>query len=258
MASIYTKYKNQLENYFAKRPELRIYAAPDEVMPTEDGEAAALAESPGGQVLARIVHGTIGEFHQAFCAVFTDGQFRWIGSQGFSPTRVMETLDGDRTSGECAILANAFWALWACPKPFGLGKTGALLVDFNNDDEDDGFISPHPPGGIRTLGPNIVHPFGELGDARNCLYAWGNHKVISFGGRFYDPSYRTIYDDTSEMVAFEYTGRDQMINGERITQIRATAANPARGWKIGDLMYLRIDLMRGPVGPYRAVGGWRA
>lgn len=202
---------------------------------------------------------SIGEFFNAFTTVFTDGQFRWVGSQGINNTRVMETLDGDRNSGECAILAKAFWLLWSAPRPFGLGKTGMTFISFDHGDAENGFISPHPPGGIRALGPNILHPHGGDGDPRNCLYSWGNHKVLLYNGTYYDPTYRATYQDTREMVAFEYTtAAQQTIGPDRVTQIRVVSPNPARGWATGDLMYLRTPAAMpiGLYGPYRAIAGW--
>lgn len=257
MPSVYGRYKDQLQYYFDRRPEFRLTASPDQVIDTEEGDADELAASPGGKVLAQSGTGTMPEFFVAFRNIFTEGAFQWVGSQGTSPTRVMETLDGARTSGECAILATAFWALWACPQPFGLGKSGATLITFDNNDDLNGFIAPHPPGGIRGLGPNIIHPHGDQGDPRNCLYVWGNHKVILHSGTYYDPTYRTTYNNTSEMVAFAFTGNEQNINGEAITEIRVVTANPTRGWKTGDRMYLRSDHLMRMVGPYRAIAGWQ-
>lgn len=257
MPSIYTDFVDQLAPYIDVRDaHRRVAAGPIPVSPTQ---ANALADSPGGRVLAAMAHNNIGEFNTAFGNVFTDGQFRWVGSQGVNNTRVMETLDGDRNSGECAIIAKAFWLLWCAPAPFGLGNPGMSFVSFDHNDATNGFIAPHPPGGIRGLGPNILHPHGGQGDVRNCLYSWGNHKVLLHGGTYYDPAYRTTYAHTNEMVAFEYTDADsQTIGPDQVTQVRVVTPNAARGWGANQLMYLRTPAAMpiGLYGPYRAIAGW--
>jgi hypothetical protein len=254
MAPVYLPLKDTLVPYFAKRAQDRIDA---------NGNIAAtaqqlldLAASPGGRVLAGMATATFAEFYQSFITVFSVGAFSWIGSQSMNSDRVLETLDGTRTSGECAILATAFWALWRCPAPFGMGQQNLTYVDFNNGNAADGFISYHPPGGVRALGPNIRHPHGAAGDPRNCLYNWGNHKILQYNnGTYYDPTYRKTYLNTNEMVAFAFTGHEKQIAGETVTQIQCVTPNATRGWRTGDLMYLR-SMPLGIFGPYRAIGGW--
>ena len=251
---VYVPFQATLAPYFANRVEDRIDANGN-VIALDAQQLLTLGATPGGRVLAGVGGGTFAEFYQSFITVFNDGQFTWIGSQGTNTSRVLETLDGTRTSGECAILATAFWALWSCPAPFGMGQQGLAYMSFNNGDAVDGFISYHPPGGIRALGPNIQHPHGGAGDGRNCLYSWGNHKILRYNGVYYDPTYRATYLNTNEMVAFAYTGQSKHIAGELVTEIRCVTPNVARGWRNGDLMYLR-STMQGLFGPYRAIGGW--
>lgn len=254
MPPVYAPLKDTLAPYFAKRAQDRINA--NGVLVTTAAQQQAIAASPGGRVLAGVAAGSFAEFYQSFITVFNDGAFSWIGSQGITNDRVLETLDGTRTSGECAILATAFWALWSCPAPFGMGQQNLAYIDFNNGDAVDGFISYHPPGGVRALGPNIRHPHGTAGDARNCLYSWGNHKIVQYNnGTYHDPTYRATYLNTNEMVAFAYTGRSQNISGELVSEIQCVTPKVDRGWRTGDLMYLR-STMTGLFGPYRAISGW--
>jgi hypothetical protein len=56
---------------------------------------------------------------------------------------------------------------------------------------------------VLSLVPN-VHGGPRLDESLpSGLYKWENHKVVAYGGKFYDPSYGCQYENLADMVCLE-------------------------------------------------------
>ena len=49
---------------------------------------------------------------------------------------------------------------------------------------------------MRNLPPNVMHPHGNRFDLKTYqpLYQWGDHKVVFYDGKLWDPSYKTVWN----------------------------------------------------------------
>ena len=145
----------------------------------------------------------------------------WDGTVNFDLETLGEVLDGDRSKGECALLAGALLALWRWPKPFGLEKKGGVLRRYGGA-HGLGFYSLHPIAGVLNLKPDVRKPIENLREAiheelfKSMLLEhylkpssvlpiknWDNHKTVKINGMYYDPSYGRIYKNEKEMQLFE-------------------------------------------------------
>lgn len=255
MPNFYAKYRTQLERYVGEFAHVQ----PTAPIPIDPVDQPAAALTRGGQVLAALPGVSFRNLFNTFNQV--TAAFTWDPSARGSYTwqRAMEALDGTRTSGECKILATALLGLWVFPPPFGLGQAAAAprasLYRFENYDAREGFVAHHPVGGVRGLRPNIMHPHGNPTDlaTRQPLYQWGDHKVVFYDGRLWDPSYQCVWQREEDMVAFEFTGQHHYIDGDAY-EVRVVTPNPARGWLARQMMFMRFDLTGGGwKGPYRAI-----
>ncbi len=256
MANIYIKYRDRIERFLGEFAEVQ----PADAIPLDQADLAALPSTIGGQVLAS----RPGANFQALFTNFnllTNG-FNWdpSGKGSFTVAKTLETLDGTRTSGECKVLAAALLGLWVFPPPLGLGQSRstpkASLYRFENYSDDDGFISHHPLLGVRNLSPNILHPHGNRSDRNTYqpLYQWGDHKVVFYDGKLWDPSYKEVWNHEDEMVAFDFTGQKHP-KDPNAYQVKVVTPNQAKGWLAGQTMYIVLDLNAGGwKGPYRAIG----
>jgi len=241
MPAFYSTYAAQLQPIFeATSPHLM-------PAPAVAAHHAGLAgNTPGGQVVAA-APANFDLLYNTFINTFGPAQFAWDPSArgSFTFGKLMDTLDGTRVSGECKLLAGALYALWIFPAPFGLGQGAArpapAMHTFNNYDGNNGFISHHPLAGVRGLLPNVVHPFGNPHDPSTYqpLYQWGDHKVVYYNGRAYDPTYMHIWNNESEMVAFEFTLAPHP--DPNVYPLQVVTPNVAKGWLIGQTMYMRYD-----------------
>lgn len=235
MSTVYARYLEQLKQ-----------SNPIELTEQDQTE---LDGSIGGKILEQKPTTFMGLF-DVFNSFFANGRWSWKGSVGFTASRVAEVLDGTRSEGECKMLAAALVGLWSYPSPFGLGQGGASLSSFDGG-SPDGFLAHHPVEGIHGLKPNIMHPHSAQGGGHlQPLYQWGNHKVASYNGVFYDPSYRTTYPQMNSMMAFQFIGAAA---GENY-RVRVVTPNDQRGWRTGQDMFMCFSLASGGwKGPYRAV-----
>lgn len=256
MPAFYTKYQANLERFLGEFAHVQ----------TDNAIQVAAADLPlapttlGGRVLAQLPGINFENLFDVFNAM--TNAFIWDPSArgSYTVARVLETLDGTRTSGECKVLAAALLGLWVFPQPFGLGQSrtapSASLYTFENYDALEGFISYHPLHGVRGLRPNIMHPHGTAADVntRQPLYQWGNHKCVFYHGRLWDPSYLRVWNREDEMVAFEFTGQRHATDHDAY-QVRVVTSHQAKGWLANQLMFMRLDLRGGGwKGPYRAIG----
>lgn len=256
MPPFYTKYQAHLERLLGEFAHVQ----PASAIPVLPGDLQLAPITLGGRVLAANPAHNFQSLFDTFNNM--TGTFVWDPSArgSYSVSRALETLDGTRTSGECKILAAALLGLWVFPPPFGLGQSRssptASLYKFENYDANEGFISHHPIQGVRGLRPNIMHPLGNPADlnTRQPLYQWGDHKVVFYNGRLWDPSYKSVWNHEGEMVAFEFTGQRHGTDHDAY-QVRVVTSNPAKGWLANQLMFMRLDLIAGGwKGPYRAIG----
>lgn len=254
MPPVYVRFQNQLERLLGDFAHVQVLPA----IHVTAGDQDDLALTLGGLILAAQPHIDFGMLFINFNNL-TNG-FTWNGGVGYSVARVLETLDGTRTTGECKILAAALLGLWVFPPPFGLGQSHvtprASLYTFENYDNANGFISNHPQTGIRNLLPNILHPHGDPLDPRTYqpLYQWGDHKAVFYNGQLWDPSYKQIWANESEMVAFEFTGQGHP-RDPNAHQIRVVTPNIAKGWQANQILYMIFNHMNGGWrGPYREIG----
>lgn len=124
----------------------------------------------------------------------------WVWDPSVAGSDGRSVLDGTRTSGECQFLAAALKGLLVALPPFGFGVNPALLnVVTYNGESGDGFIARHDvrPGGWFGLTPNVYHQNGMV--FRN-LYMWADHKVLQYGGRYWDVCYNTSYNNLVDMA----------------------------------------------------------
>jgi hypothetical protein len=253
MPPFYVRFQNQLERLLGDFGHVQ--PIPNIILTA--GDRADLALTTGGLILNAQVGVDFGTLFTTFNTMTNN--FTWNGGVGYSVGRVLETLDGTRTTGECKILAAALLGLWVFPAPFGLGQSGAdlraSLYTFENYDEANGFISNHPQMGVRNLLPNILHPHGDPLDPRTYqpLYQWGDHKVVFYNGRLWDPSYKQIWGHESDMVAFEFTGQ-QHPRDATAYQIKVVTPNIAKGWLADQNMWMIFNHLNGGWrGPYRDI-----
>ncbi len=131
--------------------------------------------------------------------------WKWSGS---GPCGSPKILDAAQPPLECQAFAVGLLALMITQPPFGLGvppqeaevKTYVgKLVNGNKV----GFVAQHPNGGVLSLPPN-VHSGPRVDESLpSGFYKWENHKVVAYGGRFYDPSYGCQYENLADMVCLE-------------------------------------------------------
>ncbi len=108
------------------------------------------------------------------------------------------------------------------PPPFGLGISPDLFTYtiYNGGEKlkgaSPGFISFHPRDGCLNLMPNVYTRTGGVLDETlngHTFYFWGNHKVIQYKDKFFDPTYGCQYAEAKDMAAM--TIADLIILGKK-------------------------------------------
>jgi hypothetical protein len=135
----------------------------------------------------------------------------WAGSGGGGGGTGL--IDGDKTTGECAMFAKSLQVLAYAPSPYGLGvsQTDVDYVNYTGR-YGNGFISNHPLAGLVRLRPNV---------ANQELYLWSNHKIVSYQGTFWDPMYKTTYK-TKDQMALYHIVEEIEIEGDTYFSAEAT------------------------------------
>ena len=102
--------------------------------------------------------------------------------------------------------------LLIAPPPYGFGKnvdphkvkTYSGRIGGNNNgvaddghNEGEGFISTHPHA-FHNLQPNTFNLNSNALD----LFRWGDHVVVKYNHRFYDPSYDAFYNNLYDMALY--------------------------------------------------------
>jgi hypothetical protein len=125
---------------------------------------------------------------------------------------LLDELAGGAQNGECGWLAWALYTLLVAPPPYGFGKnvdphkvkTYSGRIGGNNNgvaddrhNEGEGFISTHPHA-FHNLQPNTFNLNSNALD----LFRWGDHVVVKYNQRFYDPSYDAFYNNLYDMALY--------------------------------------------------------
>jgi len=125
---------------------------------------------------------------------------------------LLDKVAGGNYNGECGWLAWALYTLLTAPPPYGFGKAVAQdkvktysgIIGANNNGvadsggrEGEGFVSAHP-NFVHNLGPNTYNRTSGALD----LYKWGDHVVVKYNHRFYDPSYDAFYTNLYDMALY--------------------------------------------------------
>lgn len=125
---------------------------------------------------------------------------------------LLDNLAAGECQGECGWLAWALYILLIAPPPYGFGLaltqhnvkvySGLIGVTSNGianhgGQEGEGFFSMHPRS-YHNLPPNTYNLTSNALD----LYRWGDHVVVEWNGRYWDPSYDAWYANLYDMALF--------------------------------------------------------
>ncbi|HEV2394257.1 MAG TPA: hypothetical protein VG146_18045 [Verrucomicrobiae bacterium] len=165
-------------------------------------------KSPGH--LPEITH----EFYEQLMAF----NWKWTPSRSCGDLKkAAAILDGDMYHAECQAAANAFKLLLETKAPYGFGLADVKLKVYVGEkamtgaeangptgeharrapNSNGGFYSMHPLAGVHGLKPNV---FDVQTNKLAPVYAWTDHKVVEYGGRFYDVCYDAIYGQAVDMA----------------------------------------------------------
>ncbi|HEV3331576.1 MAG TPA: hypothetical protein VG096_11375 [Bryobacteraceae bacterium] len=145
--------------------------------------------------------------------------WKWSGGGACGTPKI---LDAVQPPLECQAFAVGLMMLMIAKPPFGLGIPIADvdrptfvgdLVKANKV----GFVAHHPSDGVLDLPPN-VHAL-KVDTLTPGYYVWANHKVVSYGGKFFDPSYGCQYAKLADMVYLKID--DFGIQGEENVDYKA-------------------------------------
>lgn len=161
----------------------------------------------GGQIMAACAgnHAATLVEMQHIVAQFQNIGWTWDpnigGRNAAAGHRVLDTHVGTAISGECGFLAHALSALLTAPPPYGFGiaainvttptYAGNVMAGLSQ-----GFIAAHV-GVHHNLAANTSLATGV---ALSNSYKWGDHVVVSYLGRMWDPSYNTDYPNLAGMA----------------------------------------------------------
>lgn len=175
-------------------------------------------------------------FHQ----FLTNRGWRWEPAvAGASYNAGARLLDGTVTQGECGYPAFALAYIIQAPPPYGFGMgVGSAAVVTYSGAHNNGFISNHA-NALPGPQPNITRP---AGGALAGFYYWDNHKVVQYGGQFYDPNYNAIYAAPAGMaVASLQTVRQQVRLRDMENYNPASPWGLLLGWGLPRLAALKLN-----------------
>lgn len=214
----------------------------------------------GGRIMAALAVNnaeTLAEMN-AVIAEFQNIGWTWnpnIGGRSAAHGRALLDLGiaAAGRQGECGFLAHALNELLATPAPYGFGVTGAVTATYagipDAHGDDQGFISHHV-GIHHNLAANmsLPHPGGI---ALTPMYKWGDHVVVLYLGRFWDPSYNLSYANLQGMAdAFVHQMEVTPVGVDMDVSIRCRPiGGGADAWYRGKKPW-EVTL------PHLPVGGW--
>ncbi len=186
-----------------------------------DLDIAAFDNTLGGRVMKAATQNTwtaqnnMTEILDAFYNALVHFHWEWRPRTPCgNSTEAAKTLDGQIKHAECYVPANALYQLLIAKAPYGFAvdkanvkvapfsghkhiiggdpKDGPTLNDsWKRDQQNEiNFISSHPRAGVHGLAANIYDvSTNQIAD----MYAWCDHKVVSYLGKFWDPCYNKVY-----------------------------------------------------------------
>jgi hypothetical protein len=169
---------------------------------------------------------------------------------GRSPENGRQLLDRQIAAigrGECGWLAHALNELLAAPAPYGFGVVGAVTQTYDGNGE--GFVSPHA-GVVHNLPANISQ---QNGVTLSQSYKWGDHVVVSYLGRYWDPSYNTSYANLQGMASHLIVNMHSTLIGNGPDIDVSLECHPTGG---GANVWLRSKKQWENILPHLPVGGW--
>jgi|GEM_PF-3211108 len=186
-----------------------------EPSPTNIDVWSSSSPTPGGAIMNGYAFGglTRGNVTTLSNRLYGQANGHWTwegGGAGDSPSAGAKFLDGNLQAGECGYLANALSVLLTSDNPYGAEQDNGLfqVVTYSGKyptrgvGSKNGFISAHANTPL-NLEPNVYTTLG----VQVPFYWWGNHKVMSYDGRYFDPTYGTsqggpgYYPDLESMAA---------------------------------------------------------
>ncbi len=195
MATLYQNIKDYGPDHFTRN--IKQMQIPDK---------NTLSTLPGYVMMTK--HPAPGNFADLYARFvdFTRTDRRCIWNPQVSAGGGAPLLDGNKFAGECALFANNLAVLAYAPTPYGLGIAQAQVnVTHYSGLYKKGFVSAHPSLGVLGLRSNFRD--------RDDMYFWANHKVVSYGGRFYDPSYDKVYNALTDMTLYTIMPNEIEIEG---------------------------------------------
>jgi hypothetical protein len=151
--------------------------------------------------------------------------------------------------GECGFLAHALKVLLEAPAPYGFGIGAGLAATVTYDGGGNGFVSPHA-GVHHNLPANTSLPNGI---ALSPAYKWGDHVVVDYLGRFWDPSYNTHYANVQGMATHTVTNMVSGFIGRGPDIEVSIQCTPVAG---GATVWYRAKKAWEAGLPHLPVGGW--
>jgi hypothetical protein len=125
---------------------------------------------------------------------------------------LLDNLAGGNYAGECGWLGWALYTLLIAPPPYGFGKflvknqvktySGRIGGNLNGvadggGQDGQGFFSHHAQA-FHNLPPNAYNRVSNALD----LFRWGDHVVVKYNNRFWDPSYDAFYNNLYDMALY--------------------------------------------------------
>jgi hypothetical protein len=219
--------------------------------PVNAVDIAAWPNSVGGRIMAAVPGNTATTVAEmtALVNAFQGLGWTWnpnIGGRGRGKGR--ELLDrhiANIGSGECGYLAHALNELLAAPAPYGFGIVGSVTATYDGAANAHGFLSVHN-GNVHNLPPNTSLPNGV---ALQNVRRWGDHVVVSYLGRYWDPSYDTHYPNLHSMATHNFTIHSALIQRTFDVHFECT---PIGG---GNNVWYRVKQQWETTLPHLPVGG---
>jgi hypothetical protein len=180
-------------------------------------------------------------FH-SFSDPANQGGWTWQGSAGgHTLSGLLDTGADAKPTGECLHFVENLYTLCRAPAPFGLGMRAneVLIPPKYEGAHGEGFVSAHP-GVFINLPSNVLSPPGYAGPQ---LYLWANHKVLWIQSRdvYYDPCYRTNYQNLSDMAMYQIVGKEVQMNpNETVMTAFAEGRVAYKTERAGRLFYFRM------------------
>ena len=223
--------------------------------PVNAVDIAAWPNSVGGRIMAAVPGNTATTLAEMTALVneFQGLGWTWdphIGGRGSASGRaLLDRHIANIQSGECGYLAHALNELLAAPAPYGFGIVGSVTATYAGAANADGFLSVHN-GNVHNLPPNTSL---QNGVALQNVYTWGDHVVVDYLGRFWDPSYNTDYPNLHSMATHEVTAmHSARIQGTADIDVHLECT-PIGG---GAVVWFRSKKSWEVTLPHLPVGGW--